>query len=59
MSNYQPIIYFLKISALFNKPVSVGSKDISIDVAEELEVKALDEDSLDLLSDDFLDVKAS
>ena len=59
MSNYQPIIYFLKISALSNKPVSVGSKDISIDVAEELEVKALDEDSLDLLSDDFLDVKAS
>ena len=57
MSNYHPIIYFK--FQLFYKPVSVGSKDISIDVAEELEVKALDEDSLDLLSDDFLDVKAS
>ena len=49
----------LKFSAFYYKPVSVGSEEISIEVAEELEVKTLDDDSLDLLSNDFLDVKAS
>ena len=45
---------------LFYQPLkSIGSEQISIDVAEELEVKALDDESFDLFSDDFLDVKAS